>query len=306
MEVGETRTWQVVAFTDEAPTTMTLSWTSTIRNIPDDVMLYFRRMDKRGNEYPPLHPSQKGMGERAGEGASSSTPITEGNAFGYSELDWRDMRQAQSIDLVSTGRITEIPIEIRAERFAMAPPVDVAAIPGEGQVEIRWKAEDNPFIDGYTVIRQAIGEPSRFTFHVSRPPFIDADVEEEVAYAYQLIVRFKSGAELRSELMTVTVLPVIEATVLRQNYPNPFNPETWIPYELAKDASVSLEIYNPKGQLVRHLELGFQERGRYTSRQKAAYWDGRNDLGEQAASGVYFYVLRAGDYTDTRKMVILK
>ena len=121
-----------------------------------------------------------------------------------------------------------------------------------------------------------------------------------------MIVRFQTGAELRSEMMTVTVLPVIKETVLRQNYPNPFNPETWLPYELAKDADVSLDIYSTRGQLVRSLDLGFQQRGRYVSREKAAYWDGRNNYGERVASGIYFYVMRAGDYTAARKMVILK
>ena len=102
------------------------------------------------------------------------------------------------------------------------------------------------------------------------------------------------------------VQPMIKETVLLQNYPNPFNPETWIPYELAKDANVSVDIYNAAGQRIRSLDLGFHPRGRYTKRDKAAYWDGRNDVGERIASGVYFYVFSTGHYTATRKMVIVK
>ena len=98
----------------------------------------------------------------------------------------------------------------------------------------------------------------------------------------------------------------VKETKLLLNYPSPFNPETWIPYQLAKDADVSGEIYNPIGQLVRTLDLGFQSRGRYLSREEAAYWDGHNDDGEKVASGVYFYVFEAGDYAQTQKMVILK
>ena len=94
--------------------------------------------------------------------------------------------------------------------------------------------------------------------------------------------------------------------MLLHNYPNPFNPETWIPYELAKDVDVTIDIYAVNGQLVRRLDLGFQSRGRYTRRDKAAYWDGRNDYGEKTASGVYFYVFTAGEYTQTKKMVIVK
>jgi hypothetical protein len=109
-----------------------------------------------------------------------------------------------------------------------------------------------------------------------------------------------------SQEQIVNILRAPEETVLKQNYPNPFNPETWIPYELAKDSPVSIEIYNLRGQLVRRLELGFQRRDRYISQEKAAYWDGRNQIGERVASGIYFYVLRASDFAATRKMVILR
>ena len=95
-------------------------------------------------------------------------------------------------------------------------------------------------------------------------------------------------------------------TTLLPNYPNPFNPETWIPYQLAKPADVTISIYNVKGQLVRKLALGHQVAGRYQSRSGAAYWDGRNAVGEPVASGVYFYTLKAGNFTATRKMLIRK
>ena len=97
-----------------------------------------------------------------------------------------------------------------------------------------------------------------------------------------------------------------QETVLLANYPNPFNPETWIPYQLAKPADVNISVYSADGQLVRTLELGYQPVGIYESRSRAAYWDGRNVLGESVASGIYFYTLTAGEYTATRKMLILK
>ena len=95
-------------------------------------------------------------------------------------------------------------------------------------------------------------------------------------------------------------------TALLANYPNPFNPETWIPYQLSKLADVSISIYSADGKLVRRLELGHQPVGIYESRSRAAYWDGRNALGEPVASGVYFYTLTADDFTATRKMLIQK
>ncbi len=93
---------------------------------------------------------------------------------------------------------------------------------------------------------------------------------------------------------------------LLANYPNPFNPETWIPYQLAKDSEVSIRIYDTTGRVVRTLQLGHQAAGFYTDRSRSAYWDGRNALGEPVASGVYFYTLTAGDFTATRKLLIRK
>ena len=97
-----------------------------------------------------------------------------------------------------------------------------------------------------------------------------------------------------------------EKTVLLANYPNPFNPETWIPYQLSDPAEVTVSIYSVDGKLVRTLELGQMPAGIYQGRSRAAYWDGRNAQGEPVASGVYFYTLRAGDFSATRKMVIRK
>ena len=94
--------------------------------------------------------------------------------------------------------------------------------------------------------------------------------------------------------------------LLLQNYPNPFNPETWIPYQLSKDSPVSISIYDTTGQLVRTLSLGFQAAGFYNSQGRAAYWDGRNALGERVASGVYFYQLTTPAFQQTRRLVIVK
>ena len=97
-----------------------------------------------------------------------------------------------------------------------------------------------------------------------------------------------------------------DETVLLANYPNPFNPETWIPYHLAESTDVEVRIYDAQGTLVRVLTLGHQTAGYYTSRSRAAYWDGRNALGERVASGIYFYQLQTDAISPMRKMVILK
>ena len=97
-----------------------------------------------------------------------------------------------------------------------------------------------------------------------------------------------------------------DTTALLANYPNPFNPETWIPYQLSKAADVTVSIHAADGNLVRTLALGHQDAGMYKNRTHAAYWDGKNALGETVASGLYFYTLTAGDFTATRRMLILK
>ena len=110
----------------------------------------------------------------------------------------------------------------------------------------------------------------------------------------------------RIELPSLVLQEIPTETELLRNYPNPFNPETWIPYRLAEDAFVTLTIYDGNGQVVRTLDVGHRTAAAYESQSKAAYWDGRNDLGESVASGIYFYTLTVGDYSATRKMLILK
>jgi DNA-binding beta-propeller fold protein YncE len=93
---------------------------------------------------------------------------------------------------------------------------------------------------------------------------------------------------------------------LLQNYPNPFNPDTWIPYQLKNNTNVNISIHSVTGQLVRTLSLGRKPAGLYTDKERAAYWDGKNEYGEVVASGVYFYSIQTGDFVDTKKMIISK
>ena len=116
-------------------------------------------------------------------------------------------------------------------------------------------------------------------------------------------IAFRQGIANLEQLLA---LFIPEETALLHNYPNPFNPETWIPYQLAEPADVTIHIYAASGVLVRTLALGHQAAGIYQYRSRAAYWDGKNEVGESVASGVYFYTLTAGDFTATRKMLIMK
>ena len=117
-------------------------------------------------------------------------------------------------------------------------------------------------------------------------------------------IAFRQGIANLQKLLEHVTVP--KKTMLLANYPNPFNPETWIPYQLAKPAAVNLTIYAANGAVVRTLTLGHQAAGIYQGRGRAAYWDGKNEIGESAASGIYFYTFTAGDFTATRKMLLMK
>ena len=115
---------------------------------------------------------------------------------------------------------------------------------------------------------------------------------------------FRQGIANLQNLLASLAIP--QETALLANYPNPFNPETWIPYQLAAPVEVTLTIYDMSGEVVRRLAVGHQAAGVYQNRSRAVYWDGRNQRGEFVASGLYFYTLKAGDFTATRRMLIRK
>ena len=176
------------------------------------------------------------------------------------------------------------------QRVAADSPVDVN---GDGIVNIF----------DLTLVAQGIGgaaaPPARGTNSATIETWI-----AEARLADDGSIVFRQGIANLENLLTSLIIP--GETALHANYPNPFNPETWIPYQLAVPAEVTLTIYDMNGQKIRRFELGHQPAGLYQSRSRAVYWDGHNARGETVASGKYFYTLRAGDFTATRKMLIRK
>ena len=139
----------------------------------------------------------------------------------------------------------------------------------------------------------------------------NAELNPEIIQAWITQAQIENDGSLAfqqgiANLERLLALFIPENTDLLHNYPNPFNPETWIPYQLSEPAEVTLRIYAVNGSLIRTLALGQIPAGIYQTRTRAAYWDGKNDLGETVASGVYFYTLTAGDFNATRKMLIRK
>ncbi|MGB9597525.1 MAG: FlgD immunoglobulin-like domain containing protein, partial [Candidatus Poribacteria bacterium] len=90
------------------------------------------------------------------------------------------------------------------------------------------------------------------------------------------------------------------------NYPNPFNPETWIPFELSKPANVIIKIFSSDGRLIRTLDLGNKPAGSYITKDRSAYWDGKDEFGEYVSSGIYFYITKIGNVESVRKMAVIK
>ena len=219
----------------------------------------------------------------------------------------------------SEGQRVHVPIVIN----------DIAGL-SAGGIAIKYDATVLKTVEVAFLMRQAYWEANtdltdevRFAFiRIPRP----AEAKTEVSHAEETLLTIEFEALPHTEGKTsplfldqvqlseslsikkthglVTVLP--NEFRLHQNYPNPFNPETWFPYELASDATVTIRIYDLKGHLVRKLNPGKQEAGSYITKDKAAYWDGRDSLSEKVASGIYFYTLQAGEFRATRKMVIMK
>ncbi len=190
----------------------------------------------------------------------------------------------------------------------------------DGEVVLRWRTESEVNNIGFILFRgeSREGPFTRITERIipgavntalpREYSFRDKEVEGGRTYFYYIESVDISGDRMRSDVVRVEIsnLPIPEETRLLPNYPNPFNPDTWIPYQLSKDGEVEIRIYDASGRLVKELKLGFRRAGYYKSKERAAYWDGKNELGEKVTSGVYFYQMQVSGRTFMRKMVILK
>ena len=199
-------------------------------------------------------------------------------------------------DVNEDGAVNIQDLVLVASRFGETGE-NAADVNGDGAVNI----QDLVLVAG-VFGEDAAAAPTAHTLSLLTPE----TVQQWLAAAEQM--QFTDAISRRGiavlEHLLVTLIP--KETALLANYPNPFNPETWIPYQLAKATEVTVTIYDIHGRVVRALDLGHQRAGMYQARSRAAYWDGRNALGEPVASGLYFYTLTAGDFTATRKLLIRK
>ena len=201
-------------------------------------------------------------------------------------------------DVNRDGQVSILDMVLVARHFGKT-------VPANSEIDMNGDGVIN--IQDLIIVAQHLGESTlsaapSMTAEELNPRMIQAwiaqaQIENDGSLAFQ-----QGIANLQRLLASL----IPEETALLPNYPNPFNPETWIPYQLSEPAEVTLTIYAVNGTKVRALALGLMPAGIYQSRSRAAYWDGRNNMGEPVASGVYFYTLTAGEFTSTRKMLIRK
>ncbi|MDE0011830.1 MAG: T9SS type A sorting domain-containing protein [Candidatus Poribacteria bacterium] len=244
-----------------------------------------------------------------------------------------------SIEVQTANPDVNLPVLDLNRITIQAEPTQLETPNGETRVDITFRVKDD--ISGYAKTDMRLRDPQGVThffrhydadfwdIYFSRDPTVYEIYHKTIVLPAgsapgiwglaEMTVFDKAGNTLRADFTEIvrfevddaaTASPIItslpDQTELFVNYPNPFNPETWIPYQLANSGDVRITIYDTRGMLVRTLPLGYQSAGYYTGRSRAAYWDGRNGLGEPVASGVYFYQLRTDETSFLRKMVILK
>jgi hypothetical protein len=174
---------------------------------------------------------------------------------------------------------------------------------GQG-IDVRWQLWSDEALESFTLYRSE-GSSSRANAIASgsiesrTQSYLDASVEPGKTYRYQLLVTTGDGNPVQSPVVTITTRML--AAALDQNHPNPFNPTTTIHFVLPVREDVTLSIYDANGHLVRTLVNEVQSYGAHE-----VTWDGRDDKSAVMGSGVYFYRLRAGKLTESRKMVLLK
>ncbi|MBU8935037.1 MAG: T9SS type A sorting domain-containing protein [candidate division Zixibacteria bacterium] len=214
---------------------------------------------------------------------------------------------------VPVGKVTRTDISINANYengqtiISIESPIDLRGL----QIELDGTQYSEPISlvgDGLEVVSGVVAGTTRIgILDLDGPAFVNKGASALV----RLDGEYEITDALVSDMNHTTFAPSIIAAqkeanlpmefTLGQNYPNPFNPTTEIGFNLPNAGQVSLEIFNITGQKVRSLVDGYREAGVHT-----VTWDGTGNRGNKVSSGVYFYRLQADDFSDTRKMVLLK
>ena len=194
------------------------------------------------------------------------------------------------------------------DNIAPGVPGGLMAVAMDDNIQLSWDmSTDEDF--QYFVLEKATNmdftEPE--VIQTADTSYTDVNFTANETNYYRLIAVDHAGnTSDYSEVVEAAVLSVDENMVpavfaLHQNYPNPFNPTTQIKYDIAEDSFVSITIYDVMGRNIRTL-MNVNQNAGYHSIQ----WDAKNDMGEGVSAGMYIYVIQAGEFRATKKMVLLK
>ncbi|MCB5223986.1 MAG: S8 family serine peptidase [Candidatus Cloacimonadaceae bacterium] len=254
--------------------------------------------------------------------AASQTPdtVTIGfDATGLNVGEYQTTFYVQSnsedndfIAIPCTMNVKDQPLPVELSSFT-------AAISADNYVNLNWVTQTETGVLGFYVLR---GDTDDLAAALTVSPliqatnssaqqsyiFTDRDLQQDGTYHYWLqnsdldgSVGFHGPASIAYSTLDVGTPEIPLVTELRPVYPNPFNPIAHIPYSLKDASTVTFEIYNVRGQVLRHINDG--ERG---SGNHQTLWDGRDDSGQDCGTGIYYLRMKAGDYVQSRKMILCK
>jgi hypothetical protein len=279
------------------------------------------------------HITNRMYGTLKAYGNDALTPDKDGaNPNDTITFKYYSVKYDHIFDVVTTTKFLVTPAT-RVDLLDIPLPVELSAFNATfdsktSQVTLKWRTESEINNLGFDVYRSEDpegqfvkvnsayikGAGTDATPHDYQ--FVDESAVVGKTYYYYLETISFSGERERSHIIkviidvsgkvSVTGLMQPTAFALLQNFPNPFNPETWIPFRLAKDADVTIRIFNLRGQEVRTIHIGQMPAGWYDTRGKAVRWDGRDSYGQEVSSGIYFYSLTAGKFHATKKLTIIK
>jgi len=221
-----------------------------------------------------------------------------------------DMDGDSDMDVLSASYLNDKIVWLENEEIPLEAPTGFALYPQETYVALTWITVTDDDFQYYILERST---DSLFTEdivsnYLTTNYYDDDQMEYDTEYFYR--VSYYNGIHQSeySEVLSVTLewmdvdvdqLPTVYA--LHQNYPNPFNPVTTLSYDLSEDVMVSISIYDMNGNVVMDLFKDHQTAG-----HRSAQWNATNNAGQPVSAGLYLYTIQAGDFRQTKKMVLLK